>query len=427
MSAASISAERAVIGALLADALAFARVASLLDAEDFETASARSCWGAAGRLARASKPIEFLTVTADLECAGELAGIGGTAAVAELAEGLPDPANVEHYAAIVADAARKRRLGKFAAWLVDAAARPEGSGEDLAGEAASRLAALGGRSVSRDAEDVGAIAARELTRIENIATDGQVGLALGYRDLDYTLAGGLEPGSLTILAARVAVGKTALLGGIATNACEHGKRVMLFSLEMPREAIVRRLLAALACVPLSSLRLGRLDDDAWARLAWAQDRLDDWHLVIDDTPAVSTDQVLARARRQGLVGELDLVLVDYLQKCAARGENRTQQVGAIARGLKDVARALGVPVISAAQLSRLNVREDRRPALSDLRDSGEIEQEADNVLLMHPVASETGARIVQVEIAKQRNGPTGLCKLVFTEDVVRFDDYRGDK
>ena len=374
MSAATVAAERAVLGALLADAEAFARVEPILDAEDFSTDLGRACWRAAGRLARAGAAVDVVTLTADLELAGDLGRVGGAAAVSELAEGLPDPANVEHYAAILKGAGVKRELATFARWLGAEAAQAEGAGETLAGEAAGRLARIAGPGGKAGAEDVGAIASRELRRIEAIGTEGSAGLSLGYPDLDRILAGGLEPGALAIVAARPGVGKTALLANVASKACDHGARAMLFSLEMPGEAIVRRLLAPLARVPLGRLREGRLDSEEWARLAWAQDKLDGYRLAIDDTPALTSDQVLARARRRALAGGLDVVLVDYLGKIAARGENRTAAVGAIARGLKDAARALNVPVIAAAQLNRTNVREDRPPTLSDLRDSGEIEQ-----------------------------------------------------
>ena len=423
MSAGTLAAERAVLGALLADGEAFARVEPILGAEDFDTDLGRACWRAAGRLARSGVAVDLITLTAELERAGDLAGVGGVAVVAELAEGLPDPANVEHYAGILKQGGVKRELAGFAGWLTGKASQAEGGGEELAGEAAGRLARIAGHAGRGDAEDVGAIAGRELARIERIGTDGPDGLALGYPDLDRILAGGLEPGALAIFAARPGVGKTALLGNIALKACDRGVRAMVFSLEMPGEAIVRRLLATLARVPLTNLREGQLDSDAWQRLAWAQDRLNGFRLVIDDTPALTTDQVLARARRRALAGGLDLVLVDYLGKIAARGENRTAAVGAIARGLKDAARSLRVPVIAAAQLNRGNVREDRPPTLSDLRDSGEIEQEADVVVLLHPVATGDAARVVQVEVAKHRNGPTGGCKLMFHENTVRFSDY----
>jgi replicative DNA helicase len=343
--------------------------------------------------------------------------------VAALAEGLPDAANIEHYAALVKRAAIKRELGMFAGWLGAKAAMAEGDGEELGGESVVRLASIVGHNGAAGAEDVGAIANRELKRIEAIATDGPDGLALGYPDLDLILAGGLESGALAIVAARPGVGKTALLSNITLKACARGLRTMLFSLEMPSGAIVRRLLAAKARVSLTAIRTGQLDSEAWKRLAWAQDQLNGFQLLIDDAPALTTDQVLARARRRALAGGLDLVLVDYLGKIAARGENRTAAVGAIARGLKDAARSLRVPVIAAAQLNRGNVREDRPPTLSDLRDSGEIEQEADVVVLLHPVSSDFGARVVQVEVAKHRNGPTGACKLMFHEATVRFTDY----
>jgi len=226
------------------------------------------------------------------------------------------------------------------------------------------------------------------------------------------------------VAARPGVGKSALLGCIALNACERGARVLSISLEMPKEQVTQRLLATLTRIPLVNLRYATLQGEDWQRLTWAQDKLAGYHLAFDDTPALSTDQILARARRHALAQGLDLVLIDYLGKCTSRGTNRTEAVGAIARGLKDAARALNVPVIAAAQLSRLNVREDRQPTLSDLRDSGEIEQEADAVILMHPLADGDGWRAVNVELAKHRNGPTGFCKLVFTGGILRFSDYR---
>jgi replicative DNA helicase len=423
MSAGTLAAERALLGALLADDEAFARVEPILQEKDFSAEVGRACWRAAGRLARLGVGIDLVSLSAELERVGDLGIVGGAGAVAALAEGLPDTVNVEHYAALVKRAAIKRELGMFAGWLGAKAGMPEGDGEELGGESVVRLAGIVGHNGAAGTEDAGAIAARELKRIEAIGTDGPNGLPLGFPALDRILAGGLEPGALAIIAARPGVGKTALLANVALKACDRGLRAMLFSLEMPREAIARRLVATLSRVPLTNLRTGQLNPEEWKRLAAAQDRLSGMRLVIDDTPALTTDQVLARARRRALVGGVDLVLVDYLGKIAARGENRTAAVGAIARGLKDAARSLSVPVIAAAQLSRLNVREDRPPALSDLRDSGEIEQEADVVLLLHSVAADVGARVVQVVVAKHLNGPTGECKLIFNESTVGFSDY----
>ena len=421
----SASAERAVLGALLADPMAFARVEPVLNEQHFDSALGRACWRGAGRLARAGTPIDLITLTADLERAGELVAVGGAVAVAELADGLPDTANVEHYAFLVVNAATKRELRDVARWLADAAVRPEGGAEDLVGETAARLTAIVGHRERGNSEGAVSVAERVIRKIERRRNEGPEGLALGWPDLDRILAGGIEPGALAIAASRPGVGKSALLGGTALHACERGERVLFFSLEMPREQVTQRLLATMTRIPLVNLRYGTLEAEDWQRVAWAHDKLAGYRLAFDDTPALSTDQILARARRHALSQGLDLVLVDYLGKCTSRGTNRTEAVGAIARGLKDAARALNVPVIAAAQLSRLNVREDRAPTLSDLRDSGEIEQEADAVILMHPLSEENGRRAVNVELAKHRNGPTGSCKLVFTGAIVRFSDYRG--
>ena len=426
MSAASaVAAERAVLGAVLADGTAFYRIADRLRVEDFDREEHRAAWGAMGALAKAGTPIDLLTLTHQLEVTGDLDRAGGIASMAALAEGLPDLANVEHYAATVASASQKRRMVVFGQWIAAQAEQPEGDADQLNAEAVERLTAISAPTI-RTVEPVAALVARELARLEQHANAGQAGLQTGFRDIDSLLLG-MERQALIVVAGRPGVGKTALALNIAAHVCSNGARAAFFSLEMSSGALMRRLFSQETGVLHARLRLGRFERPHWQDLTAAGDRLSGWPLLVDDTAGLSALDIEARCRRIQEVQGLDLVIVDYLGKMRADGENRTQVVGAIARGLKDLAKRLDVPVLALCQLSRLNDRENRKPNLSDLRDSGEIEQEADVVLLLHPdsedVRGDRPATVIQVEVAKHRNGATGIAKLIFLGDCLQFKSY----
>lgn len=422
MSTALPMAERAVLGAILADSNCYFRVADRLAEADFEAEEHRLSFAGCVRLAKAGALIDLVSLSADLERVGTLDLAGGVAYLATLADGLPDCANVEHYAGIVADGAVKRALANFARGLLSAASQPGGDGRALLAEAGAKLGAIGTHDGDGAAEPVRPALDREVARIQNVANEGFVGLPTGYRDVD-RIVQGLEPQDLVILAARPGVGKTALAVNIVRHLCPLGKRIAFFSLEMSTEAIIRRLLAGEARVPHWRLRSGKLEHEDWQRVAWARDRIAEWPLWILDRSGISPLDVLTRSRRLALQHGLDLVIVDYLGKLTGLGANRTEQVGAIARGLKDGAKSLRVPVLALCQLTRANAREERAPHLSDLRESGDLEQEADVVLLLHPLGDSGGSRVVEVNVVKHRAGPTGVCKLVFLEDLLRFENY----
>jgi replicative DNA helicase len=426
MSTASPIAERAVLGAVLADANCFFRVADRLVEDYFQAEENRLIWAAYIRLAKAGVPIDLITASDALERAGTLALAGGRAYLGSLADGLPDCANVEHYAAIVAGGAAKRELANLGRWLLAETSQSQGDARVLLAETGARLGAIGNHDGSGAAEPIRPALDRELARLENLANEGFTGLPTGYGEVDHIVQG-FESQDLVILASRPGVGKTALAGNLVRHLCPLGKRIAFFSLEMSTEAIVRRLIAGEARVPHWRLRLGKLDSEDWQRVAWARDRIAEWPLWILDRSGISPLDVLTRSRRLALQQGLDLVIVDYLGKLAGSGTNRTEQVGGIARGLKDTAKSLRVPVLALCQLTRANAREERAPHLSDLRESGDIEQEADTVLLLHPLAQSGNSRVIQLDVAKHRAGPTGTCKLVFLEDLLRFESYAAER
>jgi replicative DNA helicase len=446
---ASNSAERAVLGAILADGNCFYRVVDIIDRADFYSEAHRVVFEAFGALAHDNRDIDLVTATDQLERSGTLDAAGGVGYLSGLADELPDPANVEHYAAIVRERAVKRELLKISQELMSACARDEGNAMDALDGAETQILGIAERAMRGPLKKVGALVKEEVRFIEEVAKTRApyTGLETGFRRLD-ELTSGLQRQDLIIIAARPGVGKTAMALNIAANtAVRQARQVAFFSLEMACQAVVRRMIAAEARINIRRLTRGllsktvdpadpRQEASDWQRLADAADRLSDASLWIDDTPALSILELRGKCRRLQMEHGLDLVVVDYLQLMSAgmRAENRTQEVSAITRGLKAIAKQLNVPLIAISQLSRQPERRgaDARPQLSDLRESGSIEQDADVVIfinrknraLLGPDAGEEeeDLRLAEVIIAKQRNGPTDLFKLVYFDEYTRFDD-----
>ena len=446
---ASNSAERAVLGAILADGNCFYRVVDIVDQADFYNEAHRVVFAAFGALAHDNRDIDLVTATDQLERSGTIDAAGGAAYLSGLADELPDPANVEHYAAIVRERSIKRELLKISQQLMSACARDEGSAMDALDGAETQILGIAERAMRGPLRKVGALVKEEVRFIEEVAKTRApyTGLETGFRRLD-ELTSGLQRQDLIIVAARPGVGKTAMALNIAANAAvRQARQVAFFSLEMASQAVVRRLIAAEARINIRRLTRGllsktvdpgdpRQEASDWQRLADAADRLSDASLWIDDTPALSILELRGKCRRLQMEHGLDLVFVDYLQLMTAgmRAENRTQEVSAITRGLKAIAKQLNVPLVAISQLSRQPERRgaDARPQLSDLRESGSIEQDADVVVfinrknraLLGPDAGEEeeDLRLAEVIVAKQRNGPTDLFKLVYFDEYTRFDD-----
>lgn len=421
----SPAAERAVLGAVLSDGDAFARVADKLQDGDFYEVACGTVWSAMASLFRHRKPIDLLTVCAELESSGSIGSVGGVSFVASLAEGLPDSANIEHYADIMVGTSVKRQLVSLSMDLSSAASSDSGTAGDAMSLAQERLLSISNRtdgSSVRGCEDI----LEEVTgRLQKIATHGIVGVETGFPDIDQMILA-MEAEDLVILAARPSVGKTALAGNIAANVCKAGKSVFFSTLEMSSQSIVRRLLAREGRVWYKKLRRPFAGDkDFWTNVAVAQDRMAGWKLFIDDTPGIDCSSLLARAQRVKMQHGLDLLIVDYLQLMSASGVNSNERVGTITKGLKGIAKTLKVPVLALSQLSRDAAKTHREPNLTDLRDSGSIEQDADVVIFLHSEAiSQTGdTLLVKVIVGKQRNGETGDRKLLFNGSTLTFSNY----
>jgi replicative DNA helicase len=444
---ASPAAERAVLGAILQDANCFFRIVEIVDASDFFSDANRVIFTAFSALAAASGEVDLLTTTDRLQRDGTLDAAGGVTYLAGLADELPDPANVEHYARIVRERSVKRQLLRISQQLMASSARDEGDALEVLDVAEAQILQIAERAMRGTLKRVGDLAREEVDHIQRVSKSSApyTGVETGFYRFD-ELTSGLQKQDLIVLAARPGVGKTAMALNIAANcALRHKLNVAIFSLEMSATSLVRRLLAAEARINLRRLSRGLLSRTAergarteasdWQRLVEASDHLADAPLWIDDTAGLSVLELRGKARRLAMEHGLDLVIVDYLQlmSSGARAENRTQEVSAITRGLKAVAKQLDVPLIAVSQLSRSPERRgaDSRPQLSDLRESGSIEQDADVVVFISRknAALRGGEQdededqgLAEIIIAKQRNGPTDLFKLLYVDEYTRFEN-----
>jgi replicative DNA helicase len=430
----NIEAEESVLGSLIIDPEALAQVEDSLRPDDFYRDAHKTLYQVMLTLSERREPADFVTLCNELERDGKLADVGGASTIASLMNGVPTSANAVYYARIVAQKALYRRLihvaGQIAALAYEEADAALEEAEQLIfalGQAqgdASGLIPL--QAVLSDCMTTLDALHERLTSITGIPT--------GYRHLDAPL-GGLQRSDLVILAARPGTGKTSFALGIARHACQQGYRVALFSLEMSRRQLGMRLLSMEAGLDQQRLRLGRVEDHEWEQLAAALGSLSEERLWIDDTAALSLASLRSRARLVQAQHGVDLVIVDYLQLMRAnldgkRFQNREQEIAEISRGLKAVAKELDVPVLALAQLSRaVEVRASKIPQLSDLRESGSIENEADVVLfiyrddLYNPESEAKG--LADLIIAKHRNGPTGAIRLGFDPTQTRFYTLEG--
>ncbi len=425
-------AERAVLGAVISDPAALLRVVDKLRGEEFYLGSHQSIFAACVALHESSRAADLLTLTDALREQERLTQVGGASYLASLVDAVPDVANVEHYASIVHDKAVKRRLIRAAQQTLEVCSQDQG-GAQAAVEAAQR-------EVLRIAEDTlegGLIPLRELVpgQIEAIERSranrsGLTGLDTGVVQLN-SMTSGFQDSDLIILAARPSMGKTSLGLNIAAHAALRGsKKVAVFSLEMSSDQLVRRLLASEARVDQKRLSSGYLHSSEWSPLTEAAQRVSSAPVWIDDTPGATVLELSAKARRLQQEHGLDFVVVDYLQLMSGGGSfnSRNEEVSSISRGLKGMAKELNIPVLVLSQLSRQPDRRggDHRPQLSDLRESGSIEQDADIVLfILRPSVYDPNVedkRMSFLIVAKQRNGPTGEIPLVFQHEYTRFEN-----
>jgi len=436
---ASIHIELAILGTMLLDGVAISDATAKLKAEDFSLDSHQRVYRCIIDMMAKGHGIDALTVGAELTRRRELDTIGGPAYLAFLSEGIPRNFNIESYVRIVKDKSLLRQLmGIFH----DGAIRAGDQSEDaitVLGDIEAQLADVADSAIQRGLAGIGEIVASSFGSIDKLYEQGReiTGLATHYTDFD-RMTSGLQESELIIIAARPSMGKTAWAINIAQNAAVHdGKVVAVFSLEMSKESLLRRLLASEALVNSRKIQTGFLPKEDKGKLLSALERLMDSKLFIDDTPGITLAEMRAKARRlKQQEGRLDLILVDYLQLMTGSNatgkkgfENRTQEVSSISRGLKALAKEMRVPVVALSQLSRGSEQRagDKKPLLSDLRESGSIEQDADVVAFIHREEyydreNEDVKGQAEIIIAKQRNGPTGIVKLAYLADYTRFEN-----
>jgi replicative DNA helicase len=435
----SIEAEQSVLGSMLIAPDSWDKVAELVVDSDFYNRSHQIIFRAIVRLLNKNQPIDLITVSEDLDGINELEDAGGFAYLGELARNTPSAANVTAYAQIIKERAVTRELIGVAHEIADAGYNPEGrnSGEIL-DMAESKVFEIAEKRTGKDEgpKNIESVLTKTIDRLEFLVKSNKevTGVSTGYTDLDKKTSG-LQPSDLIIVAARPSMGKTTF----AMNLCENAmlleeKPVLVFSLEMPAEQIMMRMLASLSRVDQTKIRTAQLNDEDWARISNTMAMLKDKdNLFVDDSSGLTPMEVRTRARKLARdKGGISLIMIDYLQLMRVPGlsENRTLEIAEISRSLKALAKELEVPVVALSQLNRgLEQRSDKRPINSDLRESGSIEQDADLIMFIyrdevyHEQSADKG--IAEIIIGKQRNGPIGTTRLTFQGQFSRFDNYAG--
>ncbi|MCK9781324.1 replicative DNA helicase [Proteus columbae] len=436
----SLEAEQSVLGGLMIDNERWDNVSERVTAEDFYSRPHRTIFSQMQRLLELGKPIDLITLSEALEQNAELDSVGGFAYLAELSKNTPSAANINAYADIVRERAVVRDMIKVANEIADAGFDPQGrTSEDLLDFAESRVFQIAETRANKDEgpKAIDTILEETVEKIEQLYQkphDGVTGVSSGYQDLDKKTAG-LQKSDLIIVAARPSMGKTTF----AMNLCENAamteeKPVLIFSLEMPGNQIMMRMLASLSRVDQTRIRTGQLDDEDWARISSTMGiLLEKRNMYIDDSSGLTPTEVRSRARRiYREHGGLSLIMIDYLQlmRVPSLSENRTLEIAEISRSLKALAKELQVPVVALSQLNRsLEQRADKRPVNSDLRESGSIEQDADLIMFIYrdEVYHESSdlKGVAEIIIGKQRNGPIGTVRLTFNGQWSRFDNYAG--
>ena len=436
----SLEAEQSVLGGLMIDNERWDNVSERVTADDFYSRPHRTIFAQMQRLLELGKPIDLITLSEALEQNAELESVGGFAYLAELSKNTPSAANINAYADIVRERAVVRDMIKVANEIADAGFDPQGrTSEDLLDFAESRVFQIAETRANKDEgpKAIDAILEETVEKIEQLYQkphDGVTGVSSGYQDLDKKTAG-LQKSDLIIVAARPSMGKTTF----AMNLCENAamteeKPVLIFSLEMPGNQIMMRMLASLSRVDQTRIRTGQLDDEDWARISSTMGiLLEKRNMYIDDSSGLTPTEVRSRARRiYREHGGLSLIMIDYLQlmRVPSLSENRTLEIAEISRSLKALAKELQVPVVALSQLNRsLEQRADKRPVNSDLRESGSIEQDADLIMFIYrdEVYHENSdlKGVAEIIIVKQINGPIGTLRLTFNGQWSRFDNYAG--
>ncbi|MEZ8774487.1 replicative DNA helicase [Vibrio sp. 10N.247.310.17] len=436
----SLEAEQSVIGGLLLDNERWDTVAEKVVAKDFYSRPHRLIFEAVKDILEESSPLDLITLSEHLELREQLEEVGGFAYLADLAKNTPSAANINAYADIVAQRALVRSLIGVANEIADSGYDPQGrTSEELVDLAESKVFAIaeGRASENEGPQNVDSILEKTLERIENLyksPQDGVTGVDTGFNDLNKKTAG-LQGSDLIIVAARPSMGKTTFAMNLCENAAmKQDKPVLIFSLEMPAEQLMMRMLASLSRVDQTKIRTGQLDDEDWARISSSMGILmDKKNMYIDDSSGLTPTEVRSRARRIAREHDgISMIMIDYLQlmRVPSLSDNRTLEIAEISRSLKALAKELNVPVVALSQLNRsLEQRADKRPVNSDLRESGSIEQDADLIMFIYrdevynPDSSLKG--IAEIILGKQRNGPIGSVRLTFQGQHSRFDNYAG--
>ena len=424
-------AEEAVVGAVLINPEAYYDLAQFLQPDDFYIHRHRWIWEAFMRLHEKRTPLDFLTVTEELENAGQLAEIGGPAYLTALINQVPTSLHAEAYGRIVEAASIRRRMLTAANQIATLAYSEGETIENVMEEAEKSVFNVSERRLKKDLLPISTVLSDYYDRIDELAKRPEeiFGVPTGFIDLDRMLTG-MQQSDLLIIAGRPGQGKSGFLLSAAKNAALlHKKHVAIFSLEMSNEQVVQRLLAQETGIDSQRLRNGKLQENEWPLLTQAIEVLGDTHIFLDDTPAITPLALRTKCRRLHMEFGLDLVILDYIQLMGGdnRTENRVQEVSYISRNLKILARELNVPVLAAAQLSRaVEQRTDKRPVLSDLRESGSLEQDADVVMFIYrPDQYEKDTvkqNVAEIIVSKHRNGPTGSVELVFINHLAKFVD-----
>ena len=435
------NAEMSVLGGIMLDIAAINKVIEIIADVDFYAEKHRKIYRAMLELSERNEGCDFVLLESELRKSGDLAAVGGAAYLVELSDFVPTSANIAYYANIVRDKALSRRLITIANEL--AVLAHDDDPNELLDAAQAKLFALTEGRLKSDCVLAKDQLKGALARLQKLyeRKDSVTGVATGYHQLDLMTAG-FQPGDLIIIAARPSMGKTALALNVASNACLHPERpvpAVVFSLEMSRESLIDRLLSSLSRVDAGRMRTGRIQETDWPKLQKGASVLHKTLLYIDDTPSISVMELRAKARNlKRQVPDLGLIVVDYLQlmRGGMRPESRQQEISEISRSLKALAKELKVPVVALSQLNRsLESRSDKRPMLSDLRESGAIEQDADLIMFVYREAvycehcrkkdgccTDNHERSAEVIIGKQRNGPTGTVELVFMGEFARFEN-----
>lgn len=435
----SLEAEQAVLGGLLLDNQAWDQVAERLTDQDFYRYEHRLIFQAISQLEARSQPFDPITLSETLKAMGELEHIGGEVYLFEIAQQTPSTANIKAYADIVRERSVLRQLIGVAHQIADTAFSPEGrDSASLLDEAERKVFEIAQSDLrGQGPQDIKNLVADAMTRIDTLfrLKKSITGLETGYTDFDQ-MTSGLQPADLVIVAGRPSMGKTTFAMNIAEYAAlKSNLPVLVFSMEMPGDSLAMRMLSSLGRIEQNKIRTGRLEDDDWPRLGSAVAMLSQAKMFIDDTPGLTPTELRSRARRLAREqGEIGLIVIDYLQlmRVPQFSDNRVAEISEISRSLKALAKELRVPVIALSQLNRsLEQRADKRPVMSDLRESGAIEQDADLITFIYrdevynPETRDKG--IAEIIIAKQRNGPIGKLALTFLGKYTRFENYADSK